>query len=85
MDYQSGIILVVSILVTGTIALVYSLKKNAGNFFSGEGFYGKEIEQSLQRQRGLKILKKRLENGEITQEEYDELKKQFDESSNPET
>ena len=85
MDYLSAIIIAMSILVTGTVALCYGLKKNAGNWFSGDLFYGKEIRQSLQRQRGLKILKKRLEKGEITQEEYNELKKQFEPPSHSET
>jgi uncharacterized membrane protein len=48
-------------------------------------FCDEEIYQWLQRQYGLKILKKRFAQSEITQQEYDDLKKQFEQPSNPES
>ena len=77
MDYIIGIVSIIIFFIIAPIALWYSLKKNAGNFFELRKT-DIEIRQRRQRERGLKILKKRLEKREITQEEYDELKKQFE-------
>lgn len=82
MDYPIAIVVIISLTVVGAVALLYGTKKRAGNFFELTKT-DNEIRQWRERQYGLKILKKRLEKGEITKEEYDELKNQFQGPSNP--
>jgi len=84
MDYSSAIAIVIFLTTIGAVALYYGVKKEAGKFFYDETYF-KIIRPWQQRQNGLKILKKRLEKGEISQQEYDELKKQFENPSTSET
>ena len=74
-----GVILVIMILIVGgSLAFYYSWKNQPDKIhfiLLRDAF---KIRKLRQREYGLKTLKKRLEKGEITQEEYDELKKQFE-------
>ena len=66
------------LIVGGSLAFYYSWKNQPDKIhfiLLRDAF---KIRKLRQREYGLKTLKKRLEKGEITQEEYDELKKQFE-------
>jgi uncharacterized membrane protein len=79
MDNPGVILVSVIIIVGGSLAFYLTWRsKSSDDVTKWMLEQGRESKKYNQRKYGLKILKKRLEKGEITQEEYNELKKQFE-------
>ena len=78
MNILSVILVIIILIIGGSLAFYYSWRNQPDRVHEWTIRQGVEMKKSRQKEHRLETLKKRLDKGEITQEEYNELKKQFE-------